>query len=172
MIQQFEKDEFRAFTWIDVCEPSEKELNELVNKYHLPQSIIADCLAPEHLPKIEQLKESYFVIFRVFDVNSTDKSLSIRKLSRKIAVLVTPQHVFTIHRAPLPSIEAMHQWVGQNTLPMESSDFMAQLCLRVIDTFQSQTQFIQERIEHIEQKLFMSETHCTKLKSNAICLRN
>jgi magnesium transporter len=63
----FKEHKENSFEWLDVNNPTESELNELVLKYNLPETAIKDCLDPEHLPKFEQFEKQHFIITRNYD---------------------------------------------------------------------------------------------------------
>ena len=51
-------------TWIDLINPTSKEVHELAKNYHLDKKFLRDCLGPEHLPKIDLIGRVFFMVLR------------------------------------------------------------------------------------------------------------
>lgn len=91
--------------WIDVTNPSEKELLALANKYALHPNAVQDCLEPDHLPKYEETGNSSFVVLRVYDTMQSSDADTIQEVTRKIAIFVMADKLITVHRTQQPLLE-------------------------------------------------------------------
>ena len=87
-----------SYTWIDIVGPSKEELQTLAKTFGLHQIMVRDCLDPVHLPKYESFDEWSFLIVRSFESQSEDSASSVRRLTRKVAIFVSPKVMLTIHR--------------------------------------------------------------------------
>lgn len=104
MINTLYKNEALGLEWIDIVFPTPAELESIAAKYGIHRHAIEDCLQPNHLPKLEFMDDTMFVIIRVFDEESTEVADSIQELTRKIAIFFTGKTLITIHRREQPLI--------------------------------------------------------------------
>jgi magnesium transporter len=95
--------------WIDVTNPSEKELLELATKYALHPNAVQDCLEPDHLPKYEETGNSSFVVLRVYDTMQTSDADTIQEVTRKIAIFILADKLITVHRTQQPILEGIQK---------------------------------------------------------------
>ncbi len=91
--------------WIDVTNPSEKELLELATKYTLHPNAVQDCLEPDHLPKYEETGNSSFIVLRVYDAQQASDADTIQEVTRKIAIFIIADKLITVHRTNQPLLE-------------------------------------------------------------------
>lgn len=104
MINTLYKNEALGLEWIDIVFPTPAELESMAAKYGIHRHAIEDCLQPNHLPKLEFMDDTMFVIIRVFDEESSEEADSIQELTRKIAIFFTGKTLITIHRREQPLI--------------------------------------------------------------------
>lgn len=87
-----------AKQWIDITDPSTRELSAMAKKYGLHPVHVKNCLDANHLPKYEETENSTFIIARGYDSESNSEIDTIQNLTRKIAIFITPTVVLSIHR--------------------------------------------------------------------------
>lgn len=87
-----------SYSWIDVVYPDRKLLEKLADEYELHETSVEDCLDPEHLPKIEFIDDTTFIIARAYDDLATPQSDTVQELTRKLAIFIGTNFVLTIHR--------------------------------------------------------------------------
>ncbi len=95
------------FDWLDLTSPSAAELQALAERYGLPDSLVRDCLEPNHLPKFEATNGINFVILRVFSMPDNSQADTIQELSTKIAVFYAADYLITVHRRPHPVLSEL-----------------------------------------------------------------
>jgi magnesium transporter len=115
-----------GFFWLDVVNPTKKELDSLAKQYNLHHSSVKDCLEPNHLPKFERINNHNFFIIRTFDQNtSPDECDTVQELTRKVAFFSTDKFLITIHRKDQPFIKVLREkWrlaVAAGEFPANSS---------------------------------------------------
>ncbi len=88
----------RSFQWIDISDPSVKELHELADEFGIHKTSVQDCLEAYHLPKYERLEKHRFLILRVIEEIKDDNATTILELTRKIAIFVCNGFLLTVHR--------------------------------------------------------------------------
>ncbi len=145
------------FTWIDVSMPSDAELKSLALQYSLPLTAVSDCLQSDHLPKVEQIGEYTFAIFRVYDVQADENAGSFQKLTRKIAVFYTKDFLLTIHRSPTQIIENVAQKYIGNPLAQSPFEVVCKLYKNVLESFQIPLQLIDREIDVYEERIFLKK---------------
>ncbi len=85
--------QFDHFTWIDITDPSEGELQE----YQIPEHFIEDIKDVSHLPKLENHKDYRFLILRAFISQSIEHASDIDELTGKISFFFNQKELITIH---------------------------------------------------------------------------
>ncbi|MBU1000829.1 magnesium transporter CorA family protein [Patescibacteria group bacterium] len=82
-------------TWIDIRNPSRKEISGLVQKYPFHPLHLEDCMSKGHFPKIEQnLEDKYlFLLLRFPTLNPNEENISINQ----ICFFLGEDYLVTIH---------------------------------------------------------------------------
>ena len=82
-------------TWVDVKDPSRKEISELAQKYPFHPLHLEDCVSKGQFPKIEQNDEDkyLFLLLRLPRYNSRDRSISIHQ----ICFFLGKNYLVTVH---------------------------------------------------------------------------
>ncbi len=169
------------YLWIDLSNPSQKDLRELAREYSLPLQTVKDCLTPDHLQKYEKNGNVHFLIFRAFDENSDSKADTVQELTRKVAVFFSDTWVLTIHRKDQAFLKTLREkWkavsAGQVPLPEpvapEISELPAaqpnlqgnlihqileDLTSSVIHTYEAPITRALDRLEELEMGVFEAE---------------
>jgi len=145
------------FRWIDVSNPTLKDLQALAAKYGLHKTTVRDCLQPEHLPKYETSGPQRFMIVRYYDEAHAPNAADIVDLTRKIAIFSEDQFLITIHRSDTPTIRALRErW--KPILATQTENPRAALIVDIIQesigSFDPPIDQCFERIEKLEQFAF------------------
>jgi len=107
------------YKWIDVVYPDRKLLEKLADDYELHETSVEDCLDPEHLPKIEFIEDTIFIIARSYDNLATPQSDTVQELTRKLAIFIGSDFFLTIHRIDQDFfIKIINEWQNKT----ESND--------------------------------------------------
>jgi magnesium transporter len=159
------RSESPAFTWIDVYEPALEELLELARRYGLHETSVEDCLDPEHLPKHERIGETTFLILRVFDSQSSERSSNIQELTRKIALFLRHDLAITIHRVDLPLIQDLRRrFAGQGAeatcTPLE---LLSGLVRGALASYERPLNAAEESVDRFEETLFRPDAETPSL---------
>jgi magnesium transporter len=91
--------------WIDVADPTEKELLEIAEEHGLHPVLVRDCLQPGHLPKYEELDGAQFILLRMRDPKAKRNAATVHDLTRKLALFISKNLFLTIHQASLTDLE-------------------------------------------------------------------
>jgi magnesium transporter len=148
--------------WIDLINPSAKEVYKLSKTYHLDKKFLRDSLEPEHLPKLDRIGRVFFMILRAFDEQSTAEADSVRSLTRKLAIFYGAGFVLTIHRTDMLYIHKLREkWYNEMQL-LQTSHHNAQelqymlihdLVEAVTNTYQWPMEDYFDQLENLETAL-------------------
>ncbi len=157
MIQIFKEHNEHSFEWVDVNNPTESELSELVLKYNLPETAIKDCLDPEHLPKFEQLEGQYFIITRNYDKNCNITSDSIQKLTHKIAFFWNDTFLLTLHRHESYVINGVKNKYANANICKNPFDFICKIIKDSLQSFENPLNELDKEIDSYETRIFLKK---------------
>jgi magnesium transporter len=140
----------RNFSWVDVQEPHEGDLERLHKEFNLPQLLVQDCLKPEHLPKYEMTDEGHFLMIRSFDPGSKPDSISVQDLTRKVALFISDRRLLAIHRVELPFLTRAEERMKKNGFPNSLPGLVHQILLEVIRTYEAPIDSLQDLYDEFE----------------------
>lgn len=141
--------------WLDITNPSKKDLNLLAKEYGLHSNLVKDCLDPEHLPKYERYADIHFLILRSFDENCIQEADEVVELTRKIAIFLSDKFLITIHRKDQPFLTKIKndfkEKETEHKQPASLMAIVAEIIEQVAHSFEKpiDSSFLElERIEH------------------------
>ncbi|MGE3975473.1 MAG: CorA family divalent cation transporter [Bdellovibrionales bacterium] len=142
--------------WLDITNPESTELIKIGKKYGLPKRAIDDCLDPEHLPKIERIKELTFIVMRYYDATCAHDADSVQELTRKIAIFLGPDFLLTVHRRDQPFIAQLREkWAEAKDATDEVlQKIVNDLLLEVVATYEKPIEDATNLVEDLETKVF------------------
>ncbi len=148
------------FQWLDVVNPTKKELDSLAKQYGLHPSSVKDCLDPDHLPKFERINNHNFFIIRTYDQGSSGECDTVQELTRKVAFFSSDKFLITIHRKDQPFIKTLREkWRllvesgDLNTAGTVLSDFLKEGFL----TFEKPIDDALDNLEAFEMSIFSAQ---------------
>lgn len=151
MINHMRRFSFPNFEWVDICNPEENELLEIAHEFQLGIFQVKDSLEMGHLPKIESNAHHHFLLFRAYSANITDRITNINELSNKVAFFYNENQVITIHRASFSFLEKPKQNIAS------AEQLMLYFVSSMIKTFTEPSIHLSERVDQIEQTIFIKE---------------
>ena len=98
MIEEIIHSQQRELTWIDLINPTRDELERVANTYQLHPTSVQDCMDSGHLPKLERIGNTTFMILRAFDQGCKPDGDTVQDLTRKVAVFFRDSIIITVHR--------------------------------------------------------------------------
>jgi magnesium transporter len=154
------KEAYRApdnhFHWLDVCDPTGMELEQIAEKYNLHPTSVRDCLTPKHLPKVEMIGENIFIILRSYHERARNRG-TIRGLTTKIAIFIGKDYIVTIHRKEQAYISQIRDSWVKDPENLEN-DLLARLLIRIIygvfSTYTEATYLLERKLESFENRIF------------------
>jgi magnesium transporter len=150
--------ESEGFTWLDVVSPSRLDLQDLARTYDLHQTVVEDCLDPEHLPKHEKIGDATFLILRAHDDSAKDDASSIQELTRKVAIFFRPNFALTVHRVDLHEVAMLRErFGGRGGAPAESCTLpllLFGLGNNILGSYEKPLELAEQLVDQIEAGLF------------------
>ncbi|MPS73651.1 MAG: magnesium transporter CorA [Chryseobacterium sp.] len=148
--------------WIDVIAPTEEDLRFLNERYHINYLLLEDTIDPNHLPKYEEVNNVKFFLTR----ESTDlerRNLnSISDISSKLGIFLLPKLIITTHRVKSKSINEVFEELKKDNPEDISRDRLAlRLALKVMKTFDDESQTLLEVMDAMENEIFLKNTNQT-----------
>lgn len=153
------KTETSHFEWINLIDPTLRELSQISVQYDLHSTSVHDCLEPEHLPKFEQIDEVSFLITRSYDNSADSNGDTVRKLTNKLAIFSHPNFIITVHRSDHDYLKVLrNKWKVANRHVGMSDAILTDLLAAIISTYENPILNAMEEIEAYEQEIFAGTT--------------
>ena len=160
----------KNFSWFDVEEPHNEDLEVLSEKFTLPGLLVQDTLRPEHLPKYELSEEGHFFILRSFDIGSSLDATTVQDFTRKIALFISSDRLITIHRVKLDYIEKIKAEINKKNHLDSPQELVHQILIHVIRGYEKPVLNLQDMFDEFEEDILSKKQEI--LKSQRIyCFR-
>jgi magnesium transporter len=154
--------EHPKFCWLDLVEPSKADLEEVVRRYGLYPTAVADCMDPEHLPKVERYDGTSFVILRAIDEKAGPGAVSVQALTRKVAIFFGPEFLITIHRKDQDYLQKLQaewsaRYSGPNPPAQPMPDLLIDIMNAAIETYEKPLEEAETQMDKFEAGLFRTQ---------------
>ena len=143
----------RPFSWIDLCDPSLEELAETAAKHGLASAALHDCMRAALLPQHRVIgRRTHLLIVRAHDATPTRGTDSVQSMTKKLGLFVGDGWVISVHRRPLPLLEAVAQrWSkSEEVVTSTAAELALELVLAAVDTFQEPLEAAELQIHEFE----------------------
>lgn len=132
--------------WIDIANPSEKELSWLQKEYDIHPIIVEELRGPSARAKVEAYKDYLYFIY-YFPLYDTEDEASIRT---EIDFIITKNAVITVHYEPLKEVLG----VFSSEKFSSSLEIMYELIEHLITFEERQLRHIREKVEAVGREIF------------------
>jgi magnesium transporter len=139
--------------WIDITSPNQADIEPLLEEWFRFHELAAeDALSPNTLPKYDQFPRYDFFVFRSIALNLVEHGID----SEKISCFLGKNFLFTIHRNPMPSADAIWTRIPHDARIMKRGvDFVLYSILDdLVDQHFPLLDEIEERLDHIHELIF------------------
>ena len=144
--------------WIDITEPTNREMEELSNEYNLNQHIVRDCMQPEHLPKYEFVDGVHFLILRFF-AHSIDKRLvTIQDLTNKIAIFYADHFLITIHKSEAKFLDTLRNKFVAPGKCSSTTQLLAQIVWQSLESYDEPANRLSEQVDFYENQVMLKNS--------------
>lgn len=136
--------------WIDLEAPTVEELADLDTVVNLDDLALADCLAGEQLPRIDEYEQYIFAVLYGAFGPMLDKPFEPRKL----ATFLGARYLISIHREPLRTIAMLRDRVarhGDQALREGPDALFCVICDMMADNYVMAAERYSERVDELEE---------------------
>ena len=151
--------------WIDVTNPTESELQEIANTYHLHPNAVQDCLEPDHLPKYEEMESSRFIVTRVYDVAQSSEADTIQEVTRKISIFITDKNIITVHRSEQPLLKVIKTKYIDSGKCTDLHQLLLHILNSAVLTYEVPSDKLSNEIDFYESRIFLRKKLPNLLKN-------
>ncbi|MBU8882166.1 magnesium transporter CorA [Flavobacteriaceae bacterium JJC] len=146
--------------WIDVEAPTEEDLEFLHQRYKINQLLLEDTIDPNHLPKFEQDNEVNFFLMRENTELERAHLNTISDISTKLGVFLIGNLIITVHRMKNRSIYEFRKEIElPNNKDINTEKIALNLALKVMKSFDDESQNLMETMDNIENEIFLKNTN-------------
>lgn len=146
--------------WIDVEAPTPEDLLFLHERYKINQLLLEDTIDPNHLPKFEQDDDVKFFLMRENTELERSHLNTISDISTKLGVFLIGNIIITIHRMKNRSIyEFKKEILRPENKEVTSEKIALNLALKVMKSFDDESQNLMETMDNIENEIFLKNTN-------------
>ncbi len=139
--------------WIDLCEPTNEEIDKIAVEYGLPLSFIADCHGTGQLPKFERLGTTTLIIVRSFDEAAQPTETSVREVTRKLGLILGDRFLITFHRHQQIFLTNFFSQATESKGPVYLQKILLELLLAAVETFHAPIEDSEAVIHQFEERL-------------------
>lgn len=144
-----------GITWLDIQDPTEKEIADLAGQYRFHPLDVADFLSESHLPKLDA-HDNYLFLLIHLPVNTEENG---RVNSSQVSIFLGRTYLLTIHNAEYqPITEIFHELKEQaasNPLIAESSaHLLYRILSRLVDQIFPMLDNVMKKLDQVEDGVF------------------
>lgn len=149
----FQPRQIEEFTWLDLVQPAQEELDLLADLFHFHPLAVKDCLHPHYRPGMAQYDEYAFLTLRCIQARQ-------RSLTAALNVFLGPGFIVTVHQEELDFLNKIwHQYRQDPRLFAKGVDFILYSLLEPLtETFFAFFDRTEARIEYLEEEVFRQPT--------------
>jgi magnesium transporter len=152
------------YKWVDLLDPGNEELASLAKEYGLHEESVNDSMEPDHLPKIERLRDYTFVIIRIAETESGSQSDSVQELTNKLEVFISQKFIITIHRKEWPPLQKINELYVQNGECKNPFHVLNEIVKEGLQSYDEPAHRLNRTIEYYEEHIFFRNRRANLLK--------
>ncbi len=141
--------------WVDLEDPSEKELRLLAEVFGFHPLVIEDCRHHSELPKIDEFSDYLFIVLHAI-VQKPDEQFEASELD----IFCGTHFLVTVHASPIPLIgQVREKYLQDRSLFSRGVDFLLhELLDALVDSFFPLVGRWEAKIEGIEDRVVSGHT--------------
>ena len=142
-----------GYLWLDISQPTPKELELLTSLWHFHSLAVDDCRHPHYRPGMAQYEDYAFLTLRCVQPHQ-------RSLTGALNVFLGPRFIVTVHHEELEFVNQLWQQYRQDPqLFTKGVDFILYSLLEPLtETFFTFFDRTEARIEYLEEEVFRQPT--------------
>lgn len=145
-----------TFKWIDYLNPSRDVLRQLADEMSLPHNVLYNCLDSDYLPHIETYGNTYFLLLRLMEPDTSLNADSVQELTTKVALFVSAEKIISIHRLHLDEVLQVEKKIKEGGLQesLTKQKMIALFYEQAALGFDKPLTDLEAKLESFEQSLF------------------
>lgn len=155
MTEQIISPENHPYEWLDLTNPDTEELSKIAARFGLHPELVKDCLQPGHLPKLENLDNYSFLIFRVYTENDFPEADTVQELTNKIAIFYSEKFIITLHRRKQNIFSKLRELTKNPAKCSTSLSLLNELIWACLRTFEEPSQMLAKSVDYYEEITFL-----------------
>jgi magnesium transporter len=164
-----------AVVWVDLEEPTDDEMDILVEEFQFHPLSIEDCIFPQNRPKLEEFEDYTFIVFHGIQYNPENTHpISTQELD----IFLGKNFLVTVHDNPLKNVVLVKQRCREKAEVLsKGSDYILYLVLdNLVDSYFPLLDQMDREIDEIEDTVFTKPTadllnHMFSLKRALMSIR-
>jgi len=155
---------WKNMTWVNIVQPTEREINYLAEHYHFHPLALDDCLSRKQLPKIDIYPGYLYFVFH-FPLYNKETRISTK---RQWSAFIGENFMVTIHTGEMKTMNALFRDCQVNEesrreyFAYGSGYLLYRLLDRIIDSYFPVLDKILSLIEEIEDAVFDETAEATE----------
>ncbi len=146
--------------WLDVEAPTQEDLDFLHQRYEINMLLLEDTIDPNHLPKFEQVSTVKFFLMRENTELERASLNTISDISTKLGIFLLKNTIITVHRMKNRSVyELKKEILLPENKEIKVEKIALDLALKVMKSFDEESQNILETMDNIENEIFLKNTN-------------
>ena len=141
-----------GLVWLDLEHPAPDQLQRLQDELSLHPLVLQDLKLPHQRPKVDEYADLTMVVLM-----AVRQSRRQRLHLSPVTILVGPGYIVTIHRDPVPALEAVRaRWQANPNIvePHPHELLLYRICEALVSAYFPLVDQFDTRIERIEDRLF------------------
>jgi magnesium transporter len=151
--------------WIDLLDPTEKEMESLSDEFNLNAYIVRDSMEPMHLPKFDIVENVNFLIIRFYSNQTDKKAATIQELTNKIAIFYTDKFLLTVHKFEVGFLEKIYSKSISISKCSSTEEVVIKILWSALETFDDPAQKLSEQVDLYENDLMIGKTDPSHMRA-------
>jgi magnesium transporter len=155
--------------WLDLCEPDESGLAMISEELGLHELAVEDAVHEHQRPKLDHYESHLFLAAYSAEADVDSE----RVATSEVSVFITDKTLVTVRKSPSFPIDAVvARWDAAPDLAKSGVAFLLHGLLdHIVDSHFNATQFLDERIEQVEEQLLDDKVDLQEIQRRSYHLR-
>ncbi|HAM95778.1 TPA: hypothetical protein DCP13_03195 [Candidatus Azambacteria bacterium] len=146
----------KNLTWIDIEQPTEKDVEFLKKNFHFHPVVLAEVIPPSRRSKVEHYDHFLFMVLHIPVFNPVKRTT----VPAELDIFVTKTHLITVHYGYLPPLDGFLKKCGANAALKEkyfsegAGALLYHLVEQIFNFYHPQLSYINKNIDVIEEQIF------------------
>lgn len=145
--------DYPNFQWFDFVNPKKAELRQCFEDHGGNSHLMDDILEVGHLPKIEKIQSSTFLLFRALSHKISGERSTISQLTNKIVFFYNESFLITAHQKEFAFLNEIK---GQGNIH-SPEELMLKILEALLKTYIEPAQWLSDKMDRFEAEIFFKD---------------